>query len=191
MNHAIKTSDGYTLIELLMTLCIMSILFSLALPSFASVIRHVQSETVMNAFFNAYQLARSTAVSQRQPVVLCAKANAQACGSDWTRGSLVFADPNNNRMLDKDERLLIELAAPPEGSRLTMRAALNKQYLRFMANGMLENTAGSMVYCPPNGTARDARNVIFSRNGRLRFGYDKNHDGMAENAEGQPLSCPS
>ena len=153
--------------------------------------RRVQSETVINSVVNAYQLARSTAINQRKPVIFCAKADERTCGNDWTRGALVFADPNNNRVQDDDERLLADIAAPPTGSQLTMKAALGKQYLRFMDNGMLENTAGSMLYCPPHGTARDARNIIFTRNGRVRFGSDINHDGIPENAEGQPLDCPS
>ena len=153
-------------------------------------LRTVQSDTVMNSVVNAYQLARSTAISERKPVIFCAKADARTCGTDWTRGALVFADPNANRIQDNNERILADVAPPPTGSQLKMKAALNKQYLRFMGNGMLENTAGSIVYCPPGGTARNARNIIFSRNGRLRFGYDMNHDGIPENAEGQPLSCP-
>lgn len=185
-----KYMHGYTLIELVMVLCIVTILFSLALPAFASVMRHVQGETVINSLAGAFQLARSTAISQRKAVVLCPKADAQTCGSDWTLGALVFADPDGNRILEDGNKLLADIAPPPHGSQLKMKAALNKQYLRFMGNGMLENTAGSLVYCPPNGSARDARNMIFTRNGRLRFGSDRNRDGILENAEGQPLGCP-
>lgn len=191
MKSIIKKACGYTLIELLITLSIMSILLSFALPGFASMLRTVQGDTVMNSVVNAYQLARSTAISERKPVIFCAKANARTCGTDWTRGALVFVDPNNNRIQDDGERAMADIASPPTGSHLSMKAALGKQYLRFMDNGMLENTAGSMVYCPPNGTARDARNIIFTRNGRLRFGSDVDHDGVRENAEGKPLDCPS
>ncbi|MBK8289487.1 MAG: GspH/FimT family pseudopilin [Cellvibrionales bacterium] len=63
------------------------------------------------------------------------------------RMALVFQDPNGNRVMENEEKLVTEIAQPPTGSQLKMRAALNKQYLRFMANGMLENTAGSITYC--------------------------------------------
>ena len=191
MKLIIKKVRGYSLIELMIVLCITSILLSFALPGFASMLRTAQSDTAIYSVVNAYHLARSTAISQRKPVIFCAKADVRTCGSDWARGALVFVDPNNNRIQDDDERVLADIAAPPTGSHLIMKAALNKQYLRFMDNGMLENTAGSMVYCPPNGTARDARNIIFTCIGRLRFGGDVNHDGIRENAEGQPLDCPS
>ncbi|HSC75875.1 MAG TPA: GspH/FimT family pseudopilin [Pseudomonadales bacterium] len=190
MTYVIHKFRGYTLMEFLVVMSISSILLSLALPVFSSTFKRMQGDTVIYSLAGAYQLARSTAISQRQSVVFCARADAQTCGNDWTRGALVFADPNDNRIQDSDERIVADIAAPPTGSQLKMRAALNKQYLRFMGNGMLENTAGSMVYCPPNGTERDARTMIFTRNGRLRFGYDTNHDGILENAEGQPLGCP-
>lgn len=180
---------GYTLLEMLITLSISAILLSLAVPAFAGVIRQLQSDTMINTLAGHFQLARSTAITQRHPVVFCARASDIACGSDWSRGALVFADPNNNRKLDGDERLLAFMPATPEGSKLSIKAALNKSYLRFMNNGMLENTAGSLVYCPAAGNDRHARNLIFTTNGKIRFGEDKNRDGIRENADGQPLSC--
>ena len=181
---------GYHLVEILFTLCVLSILLGMALPAFSNVLRNAQSQTVLYSLVNAYQLARSTAIHQRKSVVFCAKADTHTCGNDWMHGALAFVDTNDNRSHDADERFITELSPPPPGSQLVMKAALNKQYLRFMPNGMLENTAGSIVYCPPGANTGDARNLIFSRNGRLRFGYDNNRDGIPENAEGQPLSCP-
>lgn len=183
-------NTGYTLIESIITLSIVAILASLAIPSFASAMRSIQSQTVIQSVAAAYQLARSSAISSRQPVVFCATTNQQACGTDWTQGAMVFADPDNDRRRDEDEKLLAVLEPTEPGSQLVIRAALNKRYLRFMDNGMLENTAGSFIYCPPGGVARHARNLIFSRNGRLRSGTDQNRDGVLENAEGQPLGCP-
>ncbi|MCC7516050.1 MAG: GspH/FimT family pseudopilin [Pseudomonadales bacterium] len=182
---------GYTLLELLAVLVITALLFSLATPSLSSIVRRTEAETRLQTLIGAAQLARSTAISQRQPTVLCATADSFTCHSDWTQGAMVFVDTNDNRKIDGDERVLLQLPATPKGSRLIMRAALNKQYLRYMSNGMLENTAGSFLYCAANASAREARNVIFNRSGRLRFGSDKNRDGIPENAEGQPLSCPS
>lgn len=189
-NTAPHRGSGYTLPELLVTLGISTLLLSLALPAFSSLTRRVQAETTLLAIANAWQLARNAAISYREPVVMCPINADSACGTDWTRGALVFSDPNHNRRLDDDERLLTTVPAPPEGSQLVMKAALGKQYLRVMSNGMLENTAGSLIYCPANGSPREARNLIFTRNGRMRFGDDRNRDGIPENAEGQPLSCP-
>lgn len=182
---------GYTLIELIVVSSITVILASVAVPALSSAVRSIQGQTVINSLASAYQLARSGAITYRQPVVFCARLDDNNCGDDWRKGALVFVDPDDNRQRSAEERQLAIIPAPPAGSQLVMKAALNKQYLRFMSNGMLENTAGSLVYCPSTGKAREARNLIFTRNGRLRFGADQDHDGILENAEGQPLSCPS
>ncbi|HNE26163.1 MAG TPA: GspH/FimT family protein [Pseudomonadales bacterium] len=188
--NAYTHQRGYTLLELLTALTVLLILTTLALPSFSNIVRRTQSDTQVYALVNAAQLARSSAVMRQQSVVFCASADQRTCGNDWTEGAMVFADPNDNRTVDNDEPVLAVLPPPPEGSTLVMKAALNKQYLRYMDNGMLENTAGSFIYCPAHATEREARNVIFNRTGRMRLGYDRNRDGIPENAEGQPVRCP-
>lgn len=191
MNNTVQTGRGYTTPEMIIVLATLVIMASIALPSFASVLRKAQSQTVIHNLASTYQYARSAAISYRQPVVFCPRASDSTCGSDWLQGGIVFMDPDNNRIRSERERLLAIFEPPPAGSSLQIRAALNKRYLRFMSNGMLENTAGSFVYCPPGARDRDARTLIFTRNGRLRTGTDMNSDGILENAEGQPLSCPS
>ena len=147
MTTALTASQqrGYTLLELLTTLAILLILSTLALPSFSSIVRRSQSESLMYTLISTAQLARSSAVSRRESVVFCASADQLTCGNDWTKGAVVFADPNNNRRVDQHEPVLATLPSTPEGSQLVMRAALNKQHLRYMSNGMLENTAGSFI----------------------------------------------
>lgn len=186
-----KTHNGFTLLELILSLAIVVILTGLVVPAFAGLVRRTQTELYVHHLVNTFQLARSAAISRREPVVLCANLHDNGCGSDWSRGALLFTDPNGNRLLDADEQLLAQVEPPTAGTRVIMKAALNKNYLRVLPNGMLENTAGSLLVCAPGARPQDARNLIFSRNGRLRFGGDRNHDGIPENAEGQPLSCPS
>lgn len=185
---------GHTLPELVISLSLATILASLALPAFANLLRQQQGSSVIHTLANLYQLARTTAISSGKPVVFCARASESACGTDWRQGVLVFTDSNSNNQLDPlpAERALGTLEPLPAGSRLAISTFGNRRYLRFTARGTLEDfTAGNLVYCPPGGQARDARNLIFTRMGRLRFGTDRNHDGIRENAEGQPLGCPS
>ncbi len=106
---------GYTLLELLFTLTVLLILSTLALPSFSSMLRRTQGETLMYSLISAAQLARSSAVMRSESVVFCASSNQLSCGNDWTQGAMVFADPNNNRQLDRNESLLSTLPATPKG----------------------------------------------------------------------------
>lgn len=189
--HNRNRHSGFTLLELIMSLALIVILAGLVVPGFAGLVRRTQTEIFLYELVNAFQLARSAAISQRSPVVFCANENDSACGPDWSDGAFVFTDANKNRKVDGDDRVFAHVAPPPVGSRVIMKAALGKTYLQVMPTGLLENTAGSLVICPPGANPREARNVIFNRTGRMRFGEDRNRDGIRENAEGQPLSCPS
>lgn len=189
--HRYAAHRGHSMSELLVTLGIISLLTSLALPAMASLVRGSQAASLINSLIAASMLARSTAINQHTSVVLCGKQDT-GCGKDWQAGAIVFTDTNNNRQLETDQgdTLIAELDSPPTGSQLVMKAALGKQYLRFMPNGMLENTAGSLQLCSAGNDPRHARILIFNRSGRFRLGTDTNHDGVQEDANRQPLRCP-
>ena len=60
---------GFTLVELMVTVVIVAILASVALPSFNEFIRRGQIRTASEAVLNAIQLARSEAVKRNEAVV--------------------------------------------------------------------------------------------------------------------------
>lgn len=188
--------QGFSLIEVLIALCVLTVLLGIAIPSFANLTHKTQVRTQAQAFISHFQLARSTAITRRVPAIYCPIDTSQQvlvgqrCGTDWTRGAVVFSDADGNLTIDRDSDIHALLAPVKNGIQMRMRAGLNKQYLRFMHNGFLENTAGNMVVCAADNKPQNATVIIFTRNGRLRFGSDKNNDGILENAEGQPIGCP-
>ncbi len=182
---------AHTLLELLVTLAFIGVLLSLAVPALAHILRQQRANTAINSIAGAFQTARNSAISLKVPVVFCAKQDDALCGRDWHNGALVFVDRNRNSVVDSGERVLTQLAAFPAGSTLRISTFGNRQNLRFSAQGFLENySAGNIVFCAVEGDARYARNVIFARMGRFRFGDDANHDGFNEDANGRALTCP-
>lgn len=188
--------QGFSLIELLITLFVLAILLVIAVPSFNALIQKTRVNSSTNLFVSYYQLARNTAISTRHDTIYCPiditlpSLTGQKCAQDWTLGAVVYKDANGNLTIDSDQDVVALVNKPHKGLQMRMRAGLNKQYLRFQANGFLENTAGNLVICGADNNPRHAKTVIFTRNGRLRFGTDNNKDGILENAEGQPISCP-
>ncbi|MDD2863748.1 MAG: GspH/FimT family pseudopilin [Methylococcales bacterium] len=59
---------GFTLIELMITVAIMSILLTVGLPSFQSIITDSRLTATANAMLSAYQLARFEAIKQHKDV---------------------------------------------------------------------------------------------------------------------------
>lgn len=86
---------GFTLIELIVTISIVTILASIAIPSFTALIRSNQLTAGTNELVSALVLARSEALKRSNNVSLCASVNQTSCsGTDFSKGWIVFLDCN-------------------------------------------------------------------------------------------------
>jgi type IV fimbrial biogenesis protein FimT len=63
-----KNSTGFTLIELMITVAIVSILMGIGLPSFQSIISDNKATSSANAMLSAFQLAKMEALKQHKDV---------------------------------------------------------------------------------------------------------------------------
>ena len=87
-----KLCKGITLLELLITLSVMSILLSLAAPSFTNLIAEVRLASVADELYSSLQLARTEAVKRAVKVEICPSDDGVEClpGSDWNSGWMVW-----------------------------------------------------------------------------------------------------
>ena len=101
-----RHSHGFSIIELMVAIAIMSVLMAIALPAFSDYIRNVKVRTEAEAFVSGLQLARAEAVRRNVPVqfVLTSDAPIEAnvasptqstSGPNWivrTRDTPVFIE---------------------------------------------------------------------------------------------------
>lgn len=86
--------DGFTLVELMVTVAILAILLAIAAPSFTGTIRDTGARAVAQQLVSALNLARSEAVMRRASVQVCPRnADATACEprAGWKSGWLVIS----------------------------------------------------------------------------------------------------
>lgn len=160
---------GFTLIELMVTLSVMAIVLSLALPSFASLLASNRISTQTNELIGALNLARSEAVRRAQPVTLLAS------DANYSQGWTVFPDANGNgaaaSATDDTDGLPIRQTSAFSG-RVTLKrqtctgspctyadsTAADNTYLVFTSRGGISTTAPAYFKaCDPSNTSVKGR----------------------------------
>jgi len=182
-------SLGFTLIELMITLVIVIILTSLALPSFRSMIISNNIVTNTNEFVGTVSYARSEAIRRGKSITLCKSSSGTGCltgaGTYWDTGWIAFVDSNNNGAVDAGEAIIRVWPALPTG--YTIRPNNNfANYLTYDAQGAANNI-GTFAICH-NSSETGAKAIVITRL-RPRLGLDSNNDQIPEKDTGNITSC--
>lgn len=91
-----KRCNGFTLVELMVTLVVTAIVIAVAVPSFNTQIKNNRSEAIGDEFVSALNFARLEAVKRAGRVSLCSSTNGTDCSNGgWTDGWIVFVDYAN------------------------------------------------------------------------------------------------
>lgn len=85
-------SQGFTLIELIVTMAVASILLGVGVPSFLEAIRDGRLSSEATCLNLALLSARSEAVRRSADVTVCPYGGPDSCGTDWSKGQLVFTE---------------------------------------------------------------------------------------------------
>ena len=161
---------GFTLLELLCTLTIISILYSVAIPSFQSFIASTQRDVLNQRLFTLIQYTRSKAAFQATNVILCPSTNQTDCINDWQQPLMIFSDQNDNKRRDDAEIIdRIENIAQ-KNYPIRWRASGTSRYLRYVSDGSTVYQNGTFTLCPAMDNIEHISKIIVYRSGRARRG---------------------
>ena len=99
---AARNLSGFTLIEMLVTLSIVSVMAVIVGASFQGVLDGVRMMSEINALQQGMNLARSEAIKRGQSVSVCpgtAASTACGAGNDWSGGWIVFLSSTASPLL--------------------------------------------------------------------------------------------
>lgn len=81
---------GFTLLELMMSLGVIALLFTLTYGAFHLFYQQQQAEITGSQLYQALQLARETAMTRNEIIGICGIDDRQQCTSDWSKGWMLF-----------------------------------------------------------------------------------------------------
>jgi len=162
-----KSENGFTLIELMITLVLAAILLTLAVPSFRQTIQNNRITTQVNEMVTAFNLARTEAIRQGSPVSVCASADQATCSgaNNWATGWIVFTDTNavGNPVISNLIRVWGTLPGNPAVSETG-----GATFVRYQSNG----TTGVLVpftftHTIPDCSGMQQRSISITAAGRV------------------------
>ena len=184
----IKSQYGFTLVELLIALTIISITASIAFAAFPA-IKKYRVENNARGVINAVMYARSLAIKEGDSIFICPTNNGIHCNKSWSNKLLVYRNQDSDKNFGPKDELVRIYELANQSSDIRWGSFQNKQYLEMRANGMTNYQNGTFTVCHENDDINTAVSVIINIAGRPYFGKDRDKDGILEYSSGKPVSC--
>jgi prepilin-type N-terminal cleavage/methylation domain-containing protein len=185
-----KIEQGFTLVELLITIAVLAITTVIALPALTEFTVKIRVDNQISELHRLLLLTRNTAVNDEQNITICPLDNTNNCSKNWDQVITVFKD------LDQDGRY----EAADNETIVQIKSAIanddSLQYdqtsLVYTATGNLANGASDspFTYCP-NTFKKFSRGILVSSSGRSYLSADTDNDGIDEDRYGNEITCSS
>jgi len=162
-----RQTEGFSLIELLISTAVLSIGLTMAIPTFQQLRANSQLRASSNTLLAEMMFARTQALKFGVQTIVCPSRDGLKCSRDamWNEKRLIFFDRNRNRRLDLDEIVLRNHGALP--SQITASSSRYRRQVRFQATGFSAGSNLGITICHkamPHG-----RKLVVSNPGRARI----------------------
>lgn len=144
---AVRRSQGFTLIELVVALSVLAIIVAMAVPSFTSLINSNRLSTNANELVAAVQLAKMESLRRGMRVGVCESSNGTTCtdGDTWAQW-ITIADIDRDGDFDAaDEVLRVGIAKVPVQVRVSGDIGDNGNRIEFRPDGLARDDGGALL----------------------------------------------
>jgi len=162
-----KSSSGFTILELLITVALVSIVMAIAVPSMQSFTQNDRMTTNINALIGHLAYARSEAVKRSQQVSICASNDAASCSGGWSDGWIVYIDSDADNSFTAGEEIIKAQQALDGGNTLTA-TTIGSQVTYDNRGFVTAASVGSLQLCDSRSGSH-GKTIRITTTGRVRL----------------------
>ena len=166
-----KNSNGFTLVEVIITLVVVAIIMAVGIPGLSSMMANNQAIANSNDLITALSFSRNESVKRGTRISICAKSpTAQGnftCGAgnnDWSNGWFAFVDSNGSAAADYSPTSENQLRSwPAPSGNFTMTGPVS---VGFNSSGTIQgNAAIALTIKYSHCTGQQNRTIIIATTG--------------------------
>ena len=162
-----KKNSGFTLLELIVVVALVSIVMMIAIPSMNTFTQNDRLTTNINALIGNFAYARSEAVKRSQQVSICVSNDSASCtGGNWQDGWIVYIDADGDNSFTAGEEILRAQQALNGAN--TLATAIGNQVTYDYRGFVNPGSVGSFLLCDGR-TGPHGKTIRISNTGRVRL----------------------
>jgi type IV fimbrial biogenesis protein FimT len=171
-----KKDDGFTLIELMITLTVLGILAMIAVPAFFELISNNRMTSTTNSISAGLQAARSEAIIRKVPVIFCQNnGSGTDCAGTMTTlaaGWLIRTDVDSDGVFDTGVDEVIRITdAFPSSMNFTLSSTPN--FIRYNTQGMSTTHPASIQVCDDSRSGELGNTILLNGTGGVSVSATK------------------
>ena len=166
-----RTAHGFTLIQLLIAICVLAILLAITIDGVISLRASVAAAGARGALQNALLTGLRTSLVHDSEVVVCPSAGGDRCAesTQWSRGWLVFVDRDGDRRPNADGQGIVARDTGP-GPDVSITTTTGRRHVVLQPRG--GGAAGynvTFTICDLRGPSQ-AATLVVANSGNVRSG---------------------
>lgn len=171
-----KNNCGFTLVELIITVCVLAIIAVIATPNIMTQLAKMEAKRIRYAITTTLSMAKAESYTRRQNLILCLSDSAGRCNKNHDGSILLFIDNNDDKNFDADtDELFDQQRLDPKYARLQLRAG-NRHYIKFWGDsGKPRGFFGHIKYCPTSTYNQTMYQISFNQVGIIKYKPNESH----------------
>ncbi|MDP7593593.1 MAG: GspH/FimT family pseudopilin [Litorilituus sp.] len=184
----LKSSHGFTIVELMVAIALVAIISTIALPSLNHFLVKIRVDNEITELQRLLLTARNMAINTGKNTTICPLDDSGHCTSNWQNKISVFTNDSNDIVSNNSFATPDELIKVKEGVKPGDTLQFANISVIYAPSGQLITNNGSFNYCPKN-EEDESRGVSLSVSGRSYLSADTDNDGKDEDRNGDEIAC--